>query len=123
MRVMNRQLNLPNLQHIIREFEKQNEKMEMTGEMMGDAVDDALGGEGEEEETDDVISQVLDEIGITMNTEMANAPGKQMSSQQEQQAQPVAMGADGVGGRSGGDPGGGGLDDDLQARLDNLRKG
>ncbi len=43
MRLMNKQLNLPSLQNIMREFERQNEKMEMTGEMMGDAVDDALG--------------------------------------------------------------------------------
>lgn len=42
MRVMNRRLNLPNLQNIMREFERQNERMEMTSEMMGDAVDDAL---------------------------------------------------------------------------------
>lgn len=42
MRAMGRQLNLPNLQNIMREFERQNERMEMTSEMMGDAVDDAL---------------------------------------------------------------------------------
>ena len=42
MRVMNRRMNLPNLQNIMREFERQNERMEMTSEMMGDAVDDAL---------------------------------------------------------------------------------
>jgi hypothetical protein len=42
MRAMNRRLNLPNLQNIMREFERQNERMEMTSEMMGDAVDDAL---------------------------------------------------------------------------------
>ena len=43
MRVMNKKLNMPQLTHIMREFEKQNEKMEMTGDMMGDAVDDAMG--------------------------------------------------------------------------------
>jgi charged multivesicular body protein 2A len=42
MRMMNRQLNLPQLQNIMREFERQNERMEMTSEMMGDAVDDAM---------------------------------------------------------------------------------
>jgi hypothetical protein len=46
MRAMNRRLNLPNLQNIMREFERQNERMEMTSEMMGDAVDDALGVRG-----------------------------------------------------------------------------
>jgi division protein CdvB (Snf7/Vps24/ESCRT-III family) len=42
MRMMNRQLNLPQLQNIMREFERQNEKMEMSSEMMGDAIDDAM---------------------------------------------------------------------------------
>lgn len=43
MGMMNKKLNLPKLQTIMKDFEKQNEKMEMTGEMMGDAIDDAMG--------------------------------------------------------------------------------
>ena len=39
---MNKQMNLPALTKIMRDFERQNEKMEMTSEMMGDAVDDAF---------------------------------------------------------------------------------
>lgn len=31
------------LHKIMSEFERQNERMEMTSEMMGDAVDDAMG--------------------------------------------------------------------------------
>lgn len=42
MRVMNRRLNLPNMQKVLMEFEKQNERMEMTSDMMGDAIDDAM---------------------------------------------------------------------------------
>jgi hypothetical protein len=42
MRVMNRRLNLPNMQKVLMEFEKQNERMEMTSDMMGDALDDAM---------------------------------------------------------------------------------
>lgn len=42
MRVMNRRLNLPNMQKVLMEFERQNERMEMTSDMMGDAVDDAM---------------------------------------------------------------------------------
>ncbi len=41
--MMNKKLNMPQLTHIMREFEKQNERMEMTSDMMGDAVDDAMG--------------------------------------------------------------------------------
>ena len=40
--MMNKQLNMPALQKIMREFERQNERMEMTSEMMGDAIDDAF---------------------------------------------------------------------------------
>ena len=40
---MNRKMNMPQLQKIMRDFEMQNEKMEMTSDMMGDAVDDAMG--------------------------------------------------------------------------------
>ncbi|MEW5313070.1 MAG: hypothetical protein WDW38_004664 [Sanguina aurantia] len=111
MRAMSQNLKLPALQKIMRDFERQNEKMEMTSDMMGDAVDDALEGEGEAEETDELVQQVLDEIGITNMMEMAHAPGAKPVAQR--QAAP-AMGAAAEGGS--------GLDDELQARLDNLRK-
>jgi division protein CdvB (Snf7/Vps24/ESCRT-III family) len=39
---MNKRMNLPNMQKILMEFEKQNERMEMTSDMMGDAIDDAM---------------------------------------------------------------------------------
>ena len=42
MGAMNRQMNLPALQKIMRDFEMQNERMEMTSDVMGDAVDDAF---------------------------------------------------------------------------------
>lgn len=70
MGTMNRQMNLPSLQKIMQEFERQNEKMEMVSEVMGDAIDDALEGDEEEEETEELVSQVLDEIGIDMNQEV-----------------------------------------------------
>lgn len=127
MKMMNKQLNLPQLQAIMREFEKQNERMEMTGEVMGDAVDDALGDEDEEEETDALVGQVLDEIGIEVSG-MASAPGNKVkqSQQEVQQEGRVAEGPLGAGGGAGpaaATADAGGLDDDLQSRLDALRKG
>lgn len=50
MMVMNRQMNLPQMQRIMMEFERQNEMMEMKEEMVGDTMDDAFEGEGEQEE-------------------------------------------------------------------------
>ena len=55
------------------EFEKQNQKTEMTEEMMGDAVDNALGADNEEEESDNLVKQVLDEVGIG-TTEQVSYP-------------------------------------------------
>jgi len=124
MGTMNRQLNLPGLQKIMREFERENEKMEMTTEVMGDAIDDAFEAEDEEEETDELVNQVLDEIGINMETGLMDAPSTSQVAAPAvaAPAAPVAeaIGGEAVGGGAGG--GGAGIDDDLQARLDNLRR-
>ena len=42
MAAMNRRMNLPALANIMKEFEKQNAKMDQVEEMMGDALDDAF---------------------------------------------------------------------------------
>ena len=49
MMVMNKRMNLPQMQRIMMEFEKQSEVMEMKEEMMSDTMDDAFEEEGEEE--------------------------------------------------------------------------
>ena len=109
---MNKRMNLPEIQKIMREFEKQNEVMEMTSETMGDAIDDAIQSEGEEEETEELVNQVLDEIGINLNAELLNAPANAVAAPQAvAQAVPQAEAAEAAG-----------IDDDLQARLDNLRR-
>ncbi|CAL9134846.1 unnamed protein product [Musa textilis] len=110
---MNRQMNLPALQKIMQEFERQNEKMEMVSEVMGDAIDDALEGDEEEEETEELVNQVLDEIGIDINSELVKAPATAVAKAEatKKVAQPEAAGSED-----------GGIDNDLQARLDNLRK-
>jgi len=112
---MNAKLNLPALHGIMREFEKQNERMEMTSDTMGDAIDDALESEGEEEETEELVNQVLDEIGISLDTQLVTAPstaGPLAAAAASTPAAPVAEAADS----------GGGLDTDLQDRLNNLRR-
>lgn len=62
---MNRQMNLPQLQRIAMEFEKENDIMDQRQEMMDDAIDDVTGLE-DEEEGEEVVNQVLDEIGIDL---------------------------------------------------------
>ena len=62
---MNRQMNLPALQRIAMEFERENDVMDQRQEMMDDAIDDVTGVE-DEEEGEEVVNQVLDEIGVDL---------------------------------------------------------
>lgn len=63
---MNRSMNLPALQRIAMEFERENDVMEQRQEMMDGAIDDAM-DTGIEEEGDEVVEQVLEEIGVDLN--------------------------------------------------------
>ncbi len=44
---MSRTLNIPKMQSIMNDFEKENMAMEMKGEMMSDAIDDVMDEEAE----------------------------------------------------------------------------
>ncbi|MBN3284019.1 CHM2A protein, partial [Polyodon spathula] len=104
------QLKLPQIQKIMMEFEKQAEIMDMKEEMMNDAIDDAMGDEDDEEESDAVVSQVLDELGLTLTDELSNLPstGGKLSVQTGKKAEPTPTLAD--------------ADADLEERLNNLRR-
>ncbi|EDQ90236.1 uncharacterized protein MONBRDRAFT_20615, partial [Monosiga brevicollis MX1] len=71
---MNAQMNLPGLQQIMMEFEKQSEMMDMKQEIMDDTVDEVLGDEEDDEESEQLVNQVLDELGLNLTGEMASAP-------------------------------------------------
>jgi charged multivesicular body protein 2A len=58
-------MNLPALQRIAMEFERENDIMDQRQEMMDDAIDDITGVD-EEEESDLVVEQVLEEIGVDL---------------------------------------------------------
>lgn len=130
MQNMNRQLNLPQIQKILQEFEKQSEIMDMKEEMMNDHIDDAMEDEGDEEETDAVVAQVLDELGLQLNDQLSGLPQASGSLAATGSKQPQAAAAAMGGGGGGIATGGGGnattpvsdADADLQARLDNLRR-
>ena len=65
-------MNLPEIQKIMMEFEKQSEIMDMKEEMMDDAIDSALGDDDDEIEGDKIVGQVLDELGIELTGELAS---------------------------------------------------
>ncbi|KIW86536.1 hypothetical protein Z517_01934 [Fonsecaea pedrosoi CBS 271.37] len=122
---MNRQMNLPALQRIAMEFERENDIMDQRQEMMDDAIDDVTGLE-DEEEGEEVVNQVLDEIGVDLNNAVRAIPYFEMLD-----ANPIVqLGETPTGIQKAAVPesrvaqaiGGGGEDDDLQARLDSLRK-
>ena len=62
---MNRNMNLPAIQRIAMEFERESDMMGQRQEMMDDAIDDTF--ENEEEESEEIVTQVLDEIGIDLS--------------------------------------------------------
>lgn len=110
---MNKQMKLPEIQKIMMEFEKQSEIMDMKGEMMEDAIDDVMGEDDEEEESDAIVNQVLDELGLQLNDKLGDAPvgtGTLASTTAAKAKTAVAAGADDDD------------DADLQARLDDLRR-
>nr|XP_018898051.1 PREDICTED: charged multivesicular body protein 2a-like [Bemisia tabaci] len=74
MQSMNRQMNLPQIQRMLQEFEKQSEIMDMKEEVMNDAIDDAMGDEDDEEEPDTIVSQVLDELGLQLTDTLSGLP-------------------------------------------------
>lgn len=117
MQSMNRQLNLPQIQRILQEFEKQSEIMDMKEEIMNDAIDDAMEDDGDEEESDAVVNQVLDELGLQLNDQLSGLPQTGGSLPATGQKQPAAAAA-----AAGGNGGVSDADADLQARLDNLRR-
>ncbi|XP_035780477.1 charged multivesicular body protein 2a-like [Anopheles albimanus] len=120
---MNRQLNMPQIQKILHEFEKQSEIMDMKEEMINDAMDDAMEDEGDEEETDAIVSQVLDELGLQMTDQLSGLPQASGSLSVAAGTKTPQAAAIGAAGGSGG-PGSptSDTDADLQARLDNLRR-
>ncbi|XP_073837454.1 charged multivesicular body protein 2b [Musca autumnalis] len=58
----------------VRNFQQANMKMEMTDEMINDTLDDMLNESGDEEESNAIVNQVLDEIGIEISGKMATIP-------------------------------------------------
>jgi len=104
LKTMNNKFQLPELQKIMAEFAKENEKAELTQEMMGDVLDDALGDADDEAEADEVVNQILDELGVSMTKDLNTIPTNDLSKEKKEEQKDTTM-------------------DDLEARLNNLRNG
>merc|ERR1712062_102760 len=71
---MNKTMNMPQIQKIMAEFQKQSEMMEMKGEMMDDAIDDAMDDGETEEDTEQLVGQILGQLGIEISNAMNQIP-------------------------------------------------
>jgi charged multivesicular body protein 2A len=113
MHKMNKAVNVPSINKMMAEFERENAKTELMQEIMGDALDDALADENAEEEEERIVAQVLDEIGVSFGEEIPDAPMKAgMPNAVESGPSKVA------------EPAGGGDTSlsELEARLNNLKR-
>lgn len=80
--------------------------MEMKQEIMDDTMDEAMGDLDDEEETDLIVNQVLDEIGINLKEQVNLLVIKLVDAPVGKVGQQAAMVEE----------------DDLQQRLDSLRR-
>ena len=119
------QLNLSQLSKISNDFQRSMDMMDQKQEMVDDVMDDLMDDEiddEDEEEIDQVVGQVLDELGVGLNDKLGDlsvsktSPGAVAAAEAHAPARAaVALGDAGSAGV--------GDEDELQARLNSLKKG
>eukprot|EP00465_Bigelowiella_longifila_P013766 CAMPEP_0185256060 /NCGR_PEP_ID=MMETSP1359-20130426/5132_1 /TAXON_ID=552665 /ORGANISM="Bigelowiella longifila, Strain CCMP242" /LENGTH=208 /DNA_ID=CAMNT_0027840385 /DNA_START=70 /DNA_END=696 /DNA_ORIENTATION=+ len=82
MTKLNAQIKLPELQKAIQNFIKENEKMEMKQEVMQDAMEDVFDDVEDEEESEQIVNQVLDELQISLDQQLVDAPGQKIKKEE-----------------------------------------
>jgi charged multivesicular body protein 2A len=100
MKAFNKTMNNQELNNIMKEFMRENERMGLTEEMMGDAIDMAIDQEGDVEASDQVVNQVLSEIGIEVTDQIGDGVPIVVGMKEERKEPQL---------------------DDLEARFNNLR--
>ena len=96
---LNRLLDPKAIQRIMSEYSKASMRQEMMAEVMEGAMDNAMGDLGDEAEEDELVDQVLAEIGIEQIGDVKSAPANDVSN-------PVSVPSSGL--------------SDLQSRVNNL---
>lgn len=85
MKEVNHQIRLAGgVAHTMFEFERANDQMEITAEMMDDATDGIIGSDSDEENEEQLVSQVLDELHLRR---LADAPAVQQQTSSGSQRQ------------------------------------
>ena len=78
---VNENMNMNQMRDICKEFAKQQGKMEMNAEVMADQMD-MMNPAGVEDDADEVYNQILGDIGMGLNNQIAAGdqviPGQQV---------------------------------------------
>ncbi|CAL8120249.1 unnamed protein product [Orchesella dallaii] len=93
MRKMSRELRSSSIDKILQEFEKQSETIDVKEEIMNDAMDDALEYEYDEEKTDAIVTQVLNELGLRLKDPLSGLPSVSGNLANLSQREPVPVAA------------------------------
>ncbi|KAJ8282562.1 hypothetical protein COCON_G00050810 [Conger conger] len=74
MQAVNKKMDPQKTLQTMQNFQKENMKMGMTEDMINDTLDELFEGSDDEEESEGIVNQVLDEIGIEISGKMVGAP-------------------------------------------------
>ncbi|XP_059417303.1 charged multivesicular body protein 2b-A-like [Carassius carassius] len=74
MQTVNKRLDPKKTLETMHDFQKENLKTGMTEDTINDTLDEICDESGDEEECQDIMNQVLDEIGIEISGKMVRAP-------------------------------------------------
>jgi charged multivesicular body protein 2A len=86
MRSISGRVKLPELNRVIQAFAKESNAMELMSEMMEEALD-TVGQTGELEDADEeqIINQVLDEIGVELQDNLVTSARKRNEEKEEEE--------------------------------------
>ncbi|XP_048833843.1 charged multivesicular body protein 2b-like isoform X2 [Brienomyrus brachyistius] len=72
MQTVNKKMDPSKTLQTMQEFQKENQKMEMTEEMINNTLDEIFDESSDEEESQEIVNQVLDEIGIEISGKVSS---------------------------------------------------
>ena len=134
--LLNKQMSVPELQKVMNDFMSEQEKNDIQQEIMNDTMDEAMMEDDSEQQEDAIYNQVMDELGLKFGEEVPMAPSSEVAGTKAAEAEELPVPAGGPTGdnkgkggdddkKGGGGEGGGGGDagiNELEARLQNLRR-
>lgn len=71
---MNAQINAQAMQRIMRQYAKESDMMEFKQEMMDETIDGIMEEDGDEATQEELVNQILDEIGVDATGKMIKPP-------------------------------------------------